>query len=84
MHGSHLGVHEMHQMRGDHRAAAGRTRHLHVKVQAPGGRILTTQLYFPGESRNASDGIFRSELLMAVEASGGGQAATVNFVLDQA
>jgi len=26
----------------------GRTRHIHVKVQAPGGRILTTQLYFPG------------------------------------
>jgi len=37
----------------------GRTRHIHVKVQAPGGRILTTQLYFPGESRNASDGIYR-------------------------
>ncbi len=25
----------------------GRTRHIHVKAQAPGGRILTTQLYFP-------------------------------------
>ncbi len=24
----------------------GRTRHIHVKVQAPGGPILTTQLYF--------------------------------------
>ncbi len=29
----------------------GRTRHFHVKVQAPGGNILTTQLYFPGEPR---------------------------------
>ncbi len=28
----------------------GRPRHLHVKVQAPGGRVLTTQIYF-GESR---------------------------------
>jgi len=29
----------------------GRTRHIHVKVQRPHGRILTTQLYFPGEPR---------------------------------
>jgi len=27
----------------------GRPRHLHVKVQRPGARVLTTQLYFPGE-----------------------------------
>lgn len=26
----------------------GRPRHIHVKVQAPGGRVLTTQIYFPG------------------------------------
>ncbi|HMO54725.1 MAG TPA: hypothetical protein PJ994_09490, partial [Tepidiformaceae bacterium] len=25
----------------------GRTRHIHVKVQAPNERVLTTQLYFP-------------------------------------
>ena len=31
----------------------GRPRHLHVKVQAPGGRALTTQIYF-GESRAPS------------------------------
>jgi protocatechuate 3,4-dioxygenase beta subunit len=36
----------------------GRTRHIHVKVAPAGGRTLTTQLYFPGEPRNASDGIF--------------------------
>ena len=30
-------------------AYAGRTRHYHLKVQKPGGRILTTQLYFPDE-----------------------------------
>src|SRR2546427_180362 len=29
----------------------GRTRHLHVKVQAKNGRPLTTQLFFPGEAR---------------------------------
>ena len=42
----------------------GRTRHIHVKVQAPGGRVLTTQLYFPGEPGNERDGLFRSELLV--------------------
>ena len=40
----------------------GRTRHIHVKVQAPGGRILTTQLYFPGDPGNQRDGIYRPEL----------------------
>ena len=59
----------------------GRTRHIHVKVQAPGGSILTTQLYFPGESRNARDGIFTPELLMAVSDAGQGHAATFDFVL---
>src|SRR5690606_24451885 len=33
----------------------GRTRHFHVKVQPPGGRVLTTQLYFPDEPANARD-----------------------------
>ena len=30
----------------------GRARHIHVKVQAPRRRLLTTQLYFPGEPGN--------------------------------
>ena len=42
----------------------GRTRHIHVKVRAKeGGRILTTQTYFPGEAGNARDGLYRPELL---------------------
>ena len=60
----------------------GRTRHIHVKVQAPARPILTTQLYFPGESRNASDGIFRPELLMSVGTVDGVQNADFSFVLD--
>jgi protocatechuate 3,4-dioxygenase beta subunit len=40
----------------------GRTRHIHVKVQAPGKRVLTTQLYFPGDPGNARDGLYRPEL----------------------
>jgi protocatechuate 3,4-dioxygenase beta subunit len=44
----------------------GRTRHYHVKVQAPGSDLLTTQFYFPNEERNQTDGLFRSELVMRV------------------
>jgi len=59
----------------------GRTRHIHVKAQAPNQSILTTQLYFPNEARNATDGIFSSELLMTVNEVAGGRAATFDFVL---
>ena len=45
---------------------AGRTRHLHVKVQIPGGPVLTSQLYFPDQPANARDWLFRRELLMTV------------------
>lgn len=41
----------------------GRARHLHVNVQAPGKRILTTQLYFPGDRR---DGLTRDSLVIRV------------------
>ena len=44
----------------------GRTRHYHVKVQPKGGRILTTQLYFPGEPANRRDGLYRPELELKV------------------
>jgi protocatechuate 3,4-dioxygenase beta subunit len=53
-----------------------------VKVQAPGRPVLTTQLYFPGEPANGRDGIFRRELLLAVEDAGDGKRATFDFVLD--
>ncbi len=60
----------------------GRTRHIHVKVQAPGGRILTTQLYFPGEARNASDGIYRKECEVSMSDSPDGKKATFMLVLN--
>lgn len=44
----------------------GRTRHIHVKVQAPNKPILTTQLYFPNERQNANDFLFRPELLIVI------------------
>ncbi|MGH9222790.1 MAG: dioxygenase [Acidimicrobiales bacterium] len=59
----------------------GRTRHLHVKVQAPNGPILTTQLYFPGEARNASDGIYRRELEMDISDTANGKNGTFDFVV---
>ncbi|MEU5048945.1 dioxygenase [Streptomyces sp. NPDC021096] len=61
-----------------------RTRHLHVKVQAPGGPVLTTQLYFPGEPRNNTDPIFHPALLMNVRQAGPAKQATFDFVVDGA
>lgn len=59
----------------------GRTRHIHVRVQGPNQAVLTTQLYFPGESGNATDAIFRKELVMAVTDGANGKKATFTFVL---
>ena len=61
----------------------GRTRHIHVKVQPRGGRVLTTQLYFPGEAKNRSDGLFRTELLVRTAKNEGWLAGRFDFVVDQ-
>ncbi|GAA2794590.1 dioxygenase [Saccharopolyspora taberi] len=60
----------------------GRTRHIHVKVQAPDQPILTTQLYFPGEPGNDSDMIFDPALLMTIEDGPDGKIGRYDFVLD--
>lgn len=62
----------------------GRTRHIHVKVQARGGPVLTTQLYFPGEEGNAADGIFREELLMTYRPGAERRAGEFTFVIETA
>ncbi|HKC83822.1 MAG TPA: intradiol ring-cleavage dioxygenase [bacterium] len=59
----------------------GRTRHIHVKVQPPGGRALTTQLYFPGEPRNASDGIFTPDAVVALTRGRPAWTARFDFVV---
>ena len=59
----------------------GRPRHIHVRVQAPEGRILTTQLYFPGEAKGAGDGMFSPRLLMAMRGAGAERQAQFDFVL---
>jgi protocatechuate 3,4-dioxygenase beta subunit len=60
----------------------GRTRHYHVKVQAPQQSVLTTQLYFPDEPANRRDGLFRRELVMRMAEAGDGLSARFDFVLD--
>jgi len=59
----------------------GRTRHIHVKVQAPRQPVLTTQLYFPGEAQNRRDGLFDSALLVAMRETSDGKVAEFDFVL---
>jgi protocatechuate 3,4-dioxygenase beta subunit len=59
----------------------GRTRHIHVKVEPPGGRALTTQLYFPGESRNTSDGIFTPATLASLTRGRPAWTASFDFVV---
>ena len=59
----------------------GRTRHFHLKFQASGQPVLTTQFYFPREPGNERDRIFRPELLMEI-ADGAGKVARFDTVLD--
>lgn len=59
----------------------GRTRHFHLKAQRPGGAVLTTQLYFPGEAQNARDSIFDGRLLLRLERFEGEQYGLYDFVL---
>jgi len=60
----------------------GRTRHYHIKVQAPERPVLTTQLYFPDEPANRHDGLFRRDLEMRITEAMDGLAARFDFVLD--
>ena len=55
---------------------SGRPRHIHVKLQRPGGAVLTTQLYFPGEARRENPAL----VLKFVPAQGA-RAAVFDFVL---
>jgi protocatechuate 3,4-dioxygenase beta subunit len=57
----------------------GRTRHYHVRVQAPNRPALTTQLYFPGEPANNRDFIFNPKLVIALT---GSSRADFDFILD--
>jgi protocatechuate 3,4-dioxygenase beta subunit len=61
----------------------GRTKHIHVKVQAPSKRVLTTQLFFPGVAGNRSDGIYTAECLVSGwKLVNGRRVGRFDFVLD--
>ena len=60
----------------------GRTRHIHVKVNAPNQPVLTTQLYFPEVQQNSRDGIYNSKLLVTWQDAPGAKVALYNFVLN--
>ena len=63
----------------------GRTRHIHVMVQAPNAQMLTTQLFFPGEASNARDSIYDPSLLLNLQTNADGtDSATFNFVVPTA
>ena len=65
----------------------GRTRHIHVKVQAPDQPVLTSQLYFPDEPENARDGIYDPSLEMDLQDApeeNEGKVGFFTFVLDLA
>jgi protocatechuate 3,4-dioxygenase beta subunit len=59
----------------------GRTRHYHVKVQAPNRPVLTTQFYFPDEPKNRADEFFHRELVMQVAAADDALRARFDVVL---
>ncbi|HKF72594.1 MAG TPA: intradiol ring-cleavage dioxygenase [Stellaceae bacterium] len=59
----------------------GRTRHIHVKVQPQGGRLLTTQLYFPDEPRNTRDSLFQPKLLIALRSDPMAKLGRFDFVV---
>jgi protocatechuate 3,4-dioxygenase beta subunit len=61
----------------------GRTKHIHVKVQAPRKPVLTTQLFFPGVAANRQDGIYTPECLVrGWRLAQGRRLARFDFVLD--
>lgn len=59
----------------------GRTEHIHFKVQAPNGKILTSQLFFPGVVQNDSDGIYNANLLLSIQKNSDNWQGQFNFVV---
>lgn len=59
-----------------------RTPHIHVKVQGRGTRLLTTQLFFPGEPLNAQDYLVQESLTVSLTRAGDGSLlGRFDFVL---
>ncbi len=62
-----------------------RAPHIHVKVRAKeNAPVLTVQLFFPGEKKNATDSLFEKSTVMEVKDTPDGQKATFDFVVETA
>jgi protocatechuate 3,4-dioxygenase beta subunit len=59
----------------------GLPRHIHVRVQPPGGEVLTTQLFFHGDPSNTANAQFTPRLAMVVSGAGKQRQALFDFVL---
>ena len=65
-----------------------RTRHIHFKVWRGNRELLTTQMYFPGEPKNANDFLFNQvpaaerHTVIAVEEKSGGTGQPTPFRFD--
>ena len=60
----------------------GRTPHIHVKVQGPSTRLLTTQLYFPDRAgENGRDSIYHDDLLLDLSGNPQGWLGRFDFVI---
>ncbi|OGO06461.1 MAG: hypothetical protein A2Y92_06245, partial [Chloroflexi bacterium RBG_13_57_8] len=61
-----------------------RAPHIHVKVRAgEESPVLTVQLFFPGEKKNATDPIFEKRTVMDVIDTADGQKAVFDFVVER-
>lgn len=61
----------------------GRTAHIHVKVQAPGGQLLTSQLFIPGAAGNQTDRIFDQSLVITLVEGPEEMLGTFDFVVPE-
>ena len=59
----------------------GRTEHIHFKMQAPNGKLITSQLFFPGVQQNDSDGIYNASLLLSIQKSDSEWQGQYNFIV---
>jgi protocatechuate 3,4-dioxygenase beta subunit len=60
-----------------------RTRHIHVKARAnPQSPVVTTQIFFPGESKNKIDPLFDQSLVVDISSDTEGLRARFDFILD--
>ncbi|MDA0661816.1 MAG: intradiol ring-cleavage dioxygenase [Proteobacteria bacterium] len=59
----------------------GRARHYHVKVRAPKGPLLTTQLYFPDDPGRLRDFGYKPALELALDGGNGRRTGRFDFVV---